>query len=81
MAQTWIRPSAMALEMERGGKMKTTHIKISDHALRALMHAGQILRIAVESGDLSAREKYLASWDRASEAVLKEIENGKSIHR
>ena len=57
--------------------MKATHIKISEHALRALMHAGGMLSIAVESGDLSAREKYLASWDRASEAVLKEIEKGK----
>lgn len=52
-------------------------LKINEHTLRALMHAGEMLRIAVESGDLSAREKYIAAWNLAFDAVMAEIEKGK----
>ena len=48
-------------------------IKISAQTVRALIDAGDRMRSAIERGDLSSRDKYIAAWRDASHAALHEI--------
>lgn len=54
-----------------------TTIKIDEKTLRALMHAGEMLSLIVDTGDLSHKAVHIEAWQKAFNAVLAKLPKGK----